>query len=268
METFYIAIIIGLVEGITEFLPVSSTGHMILVGHLLGFIGEKADTFEIFIQLGAILAVAFLYKEKFFALFNFTAQKNPEEFAGKKGILLLALTTLPALVIGKFAHHAIKEHLFSPLTVAIGLGVGGLAIVIIEKFLPQPHKLGLKAITRKDALLVGFFQCLALWPGMSRSASTMMGGMLLGIERKTIAEYSFLAAVPLMIAATGYDLLKSRHLLHTSDFGFFAIGFVVSFIAAWAAIKIFIRFIGNHTLSGFGWYRIALAAFSFWFFTR
>ncbi|MBI3609195.1 MAG: undecaprenyl-diphosphate phosphatase [Nitrospirae bacterium] len=253
--------VLGLVEGITEFIPVSSTGHLILAGHLLGFEGEKASTFEVVIQLGAILAVVFLYKERFFGLNPFNKEKG---FAGINGLTLLFLTTLPALVFGAAAHGFIKSHLFNSKTVALGLGIGGVAILLVERFLPNVKRCGVDALSWREALSIGFFQCLALWPGISRSGATILGGMMIGVERKTAAEYSFLAAVPVMFAATAYDLYKSRSFLELSDLGMFSIGFVVSFITAWLTVKVFIRLLGRYTLDVFGWYRIAVALIILW----
>ena len=267
------AVVLGLVEGFTEFIPVSSTGHLIVAGQLIGFEGPKANTFDVFIQLGAILAVVFLYRERFFSLLSFKVGpserlrrsfEKKERFSGVNGIILLALTTLPALLFGALAHSYIKKHLFNSTTVAIGLGVGGVAILLAERNLPKVERTGLDSLTRRDALAVGFFQCLAMWPGVSRSASTILGGMFIGLERKTAAEYSFLAAVPVMFAATAYDLYKSRAFLAASDVPLFLVGFVVSFVSAWFAIKFFIHLLGSHTLKPFGWYRIALALVIFW----
>lgn len=250
------AVILGIVEGLTEFIPVSSTGHLIIAGHFLHFEGAKASTFEVFIQLGAILAVVVLYKDRFLRLLH---RSSSGGFAGLNGILLLGLTTAPALVLGFLAHGFIKEHLFNTLTVAIGIFVGGVAILLAERFLPAPTKRGLDSLAPKDALLVGFFQCLALWPGVSRAGATIIGEMLMGIERKTAAEYSFLAAVPVMFAATGYDLFKSLSFLQASDLPMFAVGFVVSFLAAWLAVRTFISLLSRYTLVPFGWYRIIAA---------
>ena len=181
-----LAILIGILEGVTEFIPVSSTGHMIIAGHLLGFTGPRADAFEIFIQLGAILAVVGLYRDRFLALLpgragpsqgNVAGTTGPG-LAGWRGLGLLALTTLPALVAGKAAHHYIKDHLFNPITVAMGLAIGGVGLILVERFRPTARKTGLDSLGWKDALWVGLFQCLALWPGMSRSGSTIIGGML------------------------------------------------------------------------------------------
>lgn len=251
-----LAAILGFVEGLTEFIPVSSTGHLILAGHWLGFQGEKAATFEIFIQLGAILAVVWLYRRSFLDLLNF---KKKEGFAGARGTSLLIITTLPALGFGFLAHAAIKEYLFNPVSVAIGLALGGVWLIVTEKLLVKPKKAGLHSLTLKEAGLVGFFQCLALWPGISRSAATILGAMTLGYDRKTATEYSFFAAVPVLFAATLLDLIKSRHLLSVSDLPFFAVGFFVSFVTALLAVKYFIRFVSRHSLQGFGWYRLVLA---------
>jgi undecaprenyl-diphosphatase len=260
VELFHAAIL-GIVEGLTEFVPVSSTGHLIVVGHLLGFEGPRAATFEVFIQLGAILAVVVLYKERFLRLCTFGTAAG---FRGPRGVLLLGLTSLPALVLGALTHSLIKEYLFNPTTVAMGLGIGGVGIIVTERFLPKVRKVGIDAVGGREALGVGLFQCLALWPGMSRSACTIVGGMIVGLERETAAQYSFLAAVPIMFAATVLDLYKSLPILQGSDVPMFATGFIVSFVAAWLAIKFFLRFLASHTLNPFGWYRIVAALGIFW----
>jgi undecaprenyl-diphosphatase len=261
MIEFLQAVILGLVEGLTEFIPVSSTGHLIVAGHLLGFEGPRAATFEVFIQLGAIFAVVFLYKERFLRLCTLATSAG---FTGPRGVMLLGLTTLPALVFGAITHSFIKEHLFNPTTVALGLGIGGVGIIVTERFPSQVRKVGVDVLNWRDALAVGLFQCLALWPGMSRSACTIVGGMAVGIERETAAQYSFLAAVPVMFAATVFDLYKSLPILQGSDIPTFGIGFAVSFIAACLAIKFFLRFLGSHTLNPFGWYRIIVALGILW----
>jgi len=260
------AIILGLVEGLTEFVPVSSTGHLILVGHLIGFEGARASVFEIFIQLGAILAVVFLYWRRFWRLIPTRFDLGEENlgpargFSGLRGLLLLALTSLPFMLGGFVAHDLIKGPLFNPTTVAIGLGVGGLAILLVEPRLPRARLEGLDAMTWRVALGIGLCQCLALWPGVSRAAATILGAMILGVERKTAAEYSFFAAVPVMVVATGYDLLSNLSILQPSDLAIFALGFIVALISALFAVRVFIRLLGNHTLQPFGWYRIAIAA--------
>jgi undecaprenyl-diphosphatase len=257
MAPWYVAIILGIVEGLTEFLPISSTGHLIIAGHLLNFTGPKADTFEIVIQLGAILAVVVLYWDRFVGL---VFPDKERKFSGVYGLWLLFLTSLPASVLGLLTHHYIKAYLFSPFTVAIALAVGALLIFVVEAKDFQKTTLTLDEITPKTAFGIGLFQCLALWPGFSRSASTIMGGMILGAKRTVAAEYSFIAAVPIMFAATGYDFLKNYALFQADDLIFLLIGFLVSFIAAWLAVKGFIVLLGRLTLRPFAVYRIVLAA--------
>jgi len=261
MEMVWTAIILGIVEGLTEFLPVSSTGHLILSEHLLGFTGEKAATFAVVIQLGAILAIVALYFNRFWALLV----PRPEmRFSGIRGLWLLFLTCLPAGLLGLAVHDYIKDLLFHPLPVACALFVGALAILAVESFSRKRVKYEeLDDVTPGFALGVGFFQCLSLWPGFSRSAATIMGGMILGGQRKMAAEYSFVTAVPIMFAATGYDLYKSWSFLSVEDVPFFAVGFVVSFISAWLAVKGFIHLLGKVTLRPFAWYRIVLALIVF-----
>jgi undecaprenyl-diphosphatase len=262
------AVIMGIVEGITEFLPVSSTGHLILTGDLLGLdklVGKDiADAFEIVIQLGAILAVVAAFPGRFLGMLRFRENRG---LAGLRGIGLLVITSIPAGLLGLAAHTYIKSRLMDPKMVVIPLSVGGLWILLVERFKRPPKTVGVDALTWKDALAVGLFQCLSLWPGMSRSAATICGGMMVGVERKTATEYSFFAAVPIMIAATCYEFYKSYHLLSAAHLGMFAIGFVVSFFSAWVAVRSFIGFLSRHTLAPFGWYRLIVAAvFSWWAF--
>jgi undecaprenyl-diphosphatase len=261
IHEYWIAVILGIVEGLTEFLPVSSTGHLIIAGDLLNFTGEKAASFEVFIQLGAILAVVVLYWQRFVGLIpkNGFNLNGSDGFNGYQGLLLLALTTFPALLAGYLTRHAIRAYLFSPMTVALALGVGGIAILLAEKYKPQTQTSNLDQLGYSQALLIGCFQCFALWPGMSRSASTIVGGLFAGLDRKSATEYSFLAAVPVMIAATSYDLLKSWKILAVSDIPVFAIGFVVSFIVAAIAIKSFIALVQRWSLAPYAYYRIIIA---------
>jgi len=256
------ATVLGLVEGITEFLPVSSTGHLILVGHLIGFTGDKADSFDIIIQLGAILAVVVLYWKRFWWLI---APKPLHAFSGPRGIWLLFLTSLPAGLVGLAARKTIKAYLFGPTTVALALAVGALMIFWVERRRMRDRYYTLDEMTPALAFGIGCFQCLALWPGFSRSAATIMGGMLLGAKRSLAAEYSFIAAVPIMFAATLYDFYKSAALFSSDDMGILAIGFVVSFVAALAAVKGFIVLIKQVSLRPFAWYRLALAGAVFFF---
>lgn len=256
MESWYIAVIQGIVEGLTEFLPISSTGHLIISGELLSFTGPKADTFNIVIQLGAILAVVHLYWPVFWGL----VRPGKRRFSGFRGLWLLFLTCLPASILGLLIHDSIKAHLFSPVTVALALLVGGVMILIVERMEKKNTIETLDDMTPGLALGIGLFQCLSLWPGFSRSASTIMGGMLLGARRQVAAEYSFIAAVPIMFAATGYDFLKNYKLFNADDLTFLAIGFVVSFLAAWVAVKVFIQLLKRWTLQPFASYRFVVAA--------
>ena len=261
MDSLGIAVVLGVVEGLTEFIPVSSTGHLILVGHLLGFVGEKAASFEVAIQLGAILSVVFLYWRRFVNLIpDQPAVDSGSTLRGWPGIWRITLATLPALIVGFLARHQIKEQLFTPLAVTWALAVGGVAILLAERFVARRRSYSLDTITIAQAFGVGLFQVLALWPGTSRAAATIVGGMLLGLERKGAAEFSFLIAVPIMFAATGYELVKMRALFATQDLVQFAIGFVVSFLVALIAVKAFIRFLSYWSLVPFAWYRIAVAA--------
>jgi undecaprenyl-diphosphatase len=264
MDSIYAAVM-GVVEGLTEFLPISSTGHLILTQHLLHLNEhwgkDVVDAFLIIIQLGAILAVVAAYPGRFMGLMRF---KDNKGLSGLRGLGLLAITTIPASLVGFATHKYIQEYLFGPKTVAIALAVGAVWILAVEWFKPQVKKEGVDSITWKEALSVGLFQCLSLWPGMSRAASTILGGMISGLERKTATEYFFFAAVPIMIAATIFELYKSYKFLSAENFGMIAIGFVVSFIFAWLAVKFFIHFLSRHTLTPFGWYRLILAGLVVW----
>lgn len=257
------ATVLGLVEGATEFLPVSSTGHLILVGHLIGFTGDKADSFDIIIQLGAILAVVVLYWKRFWWL---VSPRPLQAFSGIRGLWMLFLTSLPASVVGLLARKAIKAYLFGPITVAMALAVGAVMIFWVESRNRRDRYYTLDEMTPGLALGIGCFQCLALWPGFSRSAATIMGGMLLGAKRSLAAEYSFIAAVPIMFAATLYDFYKSASLFSADDLWTLTIGFVVSFISALVAVKGFIVLVKHISLRPFALYRLALAAavFLFW----
>lgn len=250
-----IAFVLGIVEGITEFLPISSTAHLVLAGKLFSFEGAKAATFEIFIQLGAILAVVVLYFPRFKRLLLLN---DPSGFSGISGLTKLALACFPACVAGLVFHDAIKAHLFAPTPIAGAFIVGGLVMIFLERNLPQSRIMGIEDISYKTSLLAGVFQCLALWPGVSRSGSMIVGGLILGLTRVVAAEFSFLVAVPMMALACSYDLYKSRALLSAADVPLFAIGFVVSFVTAVLAIRFFIGLLKRFTLVPFGYYRIAL----------
>ncbi|MDB5713044.1 MAG: undecaprenyl-diphosphate phosphatase [Sphingomonadales bacterium] len=248
-------IILGIVEGLTEFLPVSSTGHLILAGELLGFRGSQSGTFDIVIQLGAILAVVVLYFGRFTAVAGGLIRREPRAIAFTRNILL---GFLPALVIGAIAYKAIKVMLESPMTVAIALIVGGIAILVIERVARRVTVTSVEEISWKTALGVGFVQCLSMIPGISRSGATIMGGLSLGVDRKTAAEYSFFLAIPVMVAASAKELWEARHLATTNDWTAIGIGFVVSFFVALVVIRAFIKIVTRHGFAPFAWYRIAV----------
>lgn len=247
------AAFLGIVEGLTEFLPVSSTGHLILFVDLLGFNGPPGHVFEVVIQLGAILAILALYWRKLWNVL-ITLKAQPSQYFVRN--VLLAF--LPAMVIGAFAHDAIKAALFNPTVVAWALIMGGLAILVIERVKPAPTVTSTESMGWKTALAIGFFQCIAMIPGMSRSGATIMGALLCKVERKAAAEFSFFLAIPTMVAATAYDLYKSRHDLSAQGMDQIAVGFVVSFIVALLVVRWLVRFVQTHGFSAFAWYRIAV----------
>ena len=246
------ALVLGLVEGATEFLPVSSTGHLIIVGDLLNFNDERGKVFEIVIQLGAILAVCWEYRAKIgHVLASMTTEAVSQRFA-----VNLILAFLPAAVLGLAFHHAIKQYLFSPITVAVALIVGGFAILVIEKYAPQPDTHSVDEMDWKHALKVGFAQALALVPGVSRAGATILGGVVFRLSRKTATEFSFFLAIPIMFAATFFDVYQGREMLHAADFDVFAVGFVTAFFSALLVVKGLLRYVAHHDFRAFAWYRI------------
>jgi undecaprenyl-diphosphatase len=255
------SLILGIVEGVTEFLPISSTGHMILTSYLLGIKGEVVNAFEVFIQLGAILAVVVLYRHRFACLFDF---KTPGGFRGVQGWLMLAVTSLPILILGKLLESTIKSHLFNPLTVSWALALGGVVLIFIERLRFQHAITSLDELDVKSAFKIGLFQCLALCPGVSRAASTIIGGMFTGLQRTVAAEYSFLAAVPIMCIVCLKDLLEIWDKLSPGDMNAFALGFVVAFASALLAVKTFILMLQRTSMAPFGVYRIIVAILFFW----
>ena len=253
------ALIQGIVEGLTEFLPVSSTGHLIIVSDFLGLNDEKGKVFDIVIQLGAILAVCWEYRARFARAFSGIANDRVQQ----RFALNLFVAFLPAAIVGLAFQKQIKEYLFYPKPVAIALIVGAFVIFAVEywyKHHGAPRVTRVDDMTWLDALKVGIAQCFSLIPGTSRSGATIMGGMLSGLSRQVATEFSFFLAVPIMFAATGYQLVKYRALLSADDIGVFAVGFVVSFVAALAAVKGLIRYVAHHDFNAFAWYRIALGA--------
>ncbi|GGE61931.1 undecaprenyl-diphosphate phosphatase [Massilia psychrophila] len=250
------AIIMGLVEGFTEFLPISSTGHLILAGSLLNFTGEKVKVFEIAIQAGAMLAVIWEFRVRIGAvLAGLTSDPKQQKF-----VVNLIVAFLPAAVLGLFFAKMIKQHLFSPVPVALAFIVGGIVILWVEK--RNKSRVGLARIesvddmTIRDAFKIGCAQAFALIPGTSRSGATIIGGMLFGLSRKASTEFSFFLAIPTLLAATGYSVYKDRALLSVADLPLFGIGGVASFISAFLCVRWLLRFISTHDFTVFAWYRI------------
>ena len=262
MNDILISVILGIVEGITEFLPVSSTGHLIVVGHFLKFTGEKANAFEIFIQLGAILAVVGYFRQRILRLIQSLFGKPTPEGLSKNIALRftmgIGIAFIPAAVLGLLFHDSIEDRLFTPNVVALALIVGGIAILIIERFCQNPKTLVMEQISLQKSFWIGVAQCFSLIPGMSRSASTIMGALVVGLNREAAAEFSFFLAIPTMFAATLYSLLKILPSLCSEDIVTFSTGFIVSFIVAWLVIAGFMAFIKRHSFIVFGWYRIIL----------
>ncbi len=257
-----IAVILGLVEGATEFLPISSTGHLIVVGALLDFTGERAATFEVVIQIGAILAVIWHYRAVLTGMVRRALVPGPDQRLASN--LLLAF--LPAVVIGLMAHDMIKAVLFSPVVVAWALIIGGVVMLVIEWRQPVTTTPDVAAIRPRQAIAIGFAQVLAMIPGTSRAAATILGGYAVGLSRPAATEFSFLLAIPTIIGAAGLDIVKSRDLLSASDLPLFVIGTVVAFLAALAVIRGFLRFVERHSFTVFAWYRIVFGGVLFLLF--
>ncbi|AZC50638.1 Undecaprenyl-diphosphatase [Pseudomonas chlororaphis subsp. piscium] len=247
------ALILGIVEGLTEFLPISSTGHQIIVADLLNFGGERAMAFNIIIQLGAILAVVWEFRRKILdVVTGLPTQRNAQRFT-----INLLIAFMPAVVLGVIFADLIHEYLFNPITVATALVVGGVVMLWAERRKHEIHANTVDEISWKDALKVGFAQCLAMIPGTSRSGSTIIGGLLFGLSRKTATEFSFFLAMPTMVGAAVYSGYKYRNLFQPDDLPVFAVGFITSFIFAMIAVRGLLKFIANHSYAAFAWYRIA-----------
>ncbi len=245
------AVVLGIVEGVTEYLPVSSTGHLIVAGDVVGLRGPLAATFEIFIQLGAVLAVVWHYRARLWAV---AARLGAPE--GRQFLIPLVVAFLPAAVVGLLIHDWVKAALFTPLVVAGALVVGGVVILVLERIHFADTILDAERMPVKTALGIGLAQILSLIPGTSRSATTILSGYALGCSRRAATEFSFLLAIPVLGSATLYDLYKSRELLSRNDVAMFAVGTVVAFITALVVIRGFLRYVGGHDFRVFAWYRI------------
>jgi len=250
------AVVMGIVEGLTEFLPISSTGHLILAGALLGFDDEKAKVFDIAIQTGAIFAVIIVYWQKI----RSTVMALPSDRQAQRFALNVLIAFVPAVLLGLLFGKAIKAHLFTPVVVASTFILGGFVILWAERRQLQaataPRILEVEAMTPLDALKVGLVQCLAMIPGTSRSGATIIGGMLLGLSRKAATDFSFYLAIPTLIGAGAYSLYKERALLSMADVPLFGVGLLVSFVSAWLCIRWLLGFIASHSFNGFAYYRI------------
>jgi undecaprenyl-diphosphatase len=244
MKDLLDALVLGIVEGLTEFLPISSTGHLILAGDLLEFAPPGRDAFYVAIQTGAMLAVVWEYRARFFRV-------DPQLWRN------LIVAFLPAAVIGLLAGGFIKAHLFKPVPVALAFIIGGLIILWVDRGQRHARVESTQAMTWLDALKVGVAQCFALIPGTSRSGATIIGGMLFGLSRRAATEFSFFLAVPTLIAAGAYDSWKNRGLFSDADLGMWAVGLVMSFISAFLVIRWLIRYVATHDFRWFAWYRIA-----------
>jgi undecaprenyl-diphosphatase len=248
-------IILGIVEGVTEFIPVSSTGHLILAGALLGYDPHDWAVFNVVIQLGAILAVVVLYWRTFLAVLVGLWHRQPESWRFLRNIIV---AFLPSAVLGLTLHSYVEAMLGSPMIVANSLIVGGIAILVIERFAPQGHEKGVADISLGKAVGIGFIQCVSMIPGVSRSGATILGGLALGVERRTAAEFSFFLAIPTMIGASTLELFKNRDDLGAVGLGDIAVGFVVSFVVAVIVIRWFIGIVSRHGFAPFAWYRIVV----------
>ncbi|HES76605.1 MAG TPA: undecaprenyl-diphosphate phosphatase [bacterium] len=250
------AAILGLLEGATEFLPISSTGHLIIAQDLLDYNDEAGKVFTIAIQLGAIFAICWHYRAKIFSVLK----GLPSEPGAQRFTINLMIAFIPAMVFGLLFHKLIKEYLFSPLTVAGALIVGGFIILLIERYKPAPRIHSVDDMRWSDALKVGLAQSVALFPGTSRSGATIMGGMVFGLSRTAATEFSFFLAIPTMFAAVAYDLYKNAAHLHSEDMGMIAVGFVMAFISGLAAVRFLLRYVSSHSFVGFAWYRIVFGS--------
>jgi undecaprenyl-diphosphatase len=250
------AAFLGVLEALTEFLPVSSTGHLILLTDLIGFQGPPGQVFEVVIQLGAVLAVVVAYWSKL----TDVAIGFPHDPGARRFVLVVALAFLPALVLGALLYDFIKAVLFSPHVVSVALVLGGIAILVIERLRPVPQIRAVEELSPRLALGIGVAQCLAMVPGVSRSGATIMGALLFGVERKTAAEFSFFLAIPTMLGAASFDLWQNRAALTAEGGLVIAVGFLAAFVVALFVVRWFVGFVGRHGFGPFAWYRIGLGS--------
>jgi undecaprenyl-diphosphatase len=251
-----ISVLLGLIEGLTEFLPVSSTGHLLLASHFLGF-ETAGKTFEVVIQLGAVLALLTVYAAKLWQVFS-TVHSDP---SSRRFVVSVVLAFLPAVGVGILAHDFIKTVLFeTPKLIAVMLILGGLVLLVIDRIAPVPRYYDATQLPFSKALTIGFVQCVAMIPGVSRSGATIVGALLLGVEKRAAAEFSFFLSMPTMAAAVGYDLMKNRDALDFSAVSQIAVGFTVAFITGVVVVKWLLSYISRHGYGLFGWWRIIVGS--------
>ncbi|WNR43385.1 undecaprenyl-diphosphate phosphatase [Paenibacillus roseipurpureus] len=261
MHTIFEAIIIGIVEGLTEFLPVSSTGHMILTQSLLNTQNDEVmKTFDFVIQLGAIMAVVIIYWKRILSLFGLVKRKSESRTGRKLNLLHILIGIVPAGVIGVLFNDVVDEKLFNTTTVLIGLVLGGILLIIAEQRKEQPKTMVLDDLTYRQAFAIGLWQLVSIWPGFSRSGSTIAGGMLSGVSRAASADFTFIMAIPIMFGASGVYFLKNYDAISSNDLPFFIVGFLVAFVVALLAVVSFIKFVQNMKLTYFAYYRFVVAA--------
>jgi undecaprenyl-diphosphatase len=254
LPMLWIAIALGIVEGLTEFLPISSTGHLIITSELLHFTGPRSDVFLIFIQLGAILSVVWEYRSRLVSV----AVELPRSSRARGFVWRLLLAFVPSAAVGLLFHDWVLEHLFNPTTVAAALIAGALLILLVEALPVRTRTHDVDSLGWRQAAAVGLAQCLAvIWPGFSRSAATILGGLTVGLDRRTATEFSFFLAIPTMVAATFYSLFTSYRLLEPSDLAWLGLSFAVSFVIAWASIRWLLHYVSTHSFRLFAWYRLA-----------
>lgn len=262
--SFVQSFLLGVVEGLTEFLPISSTGHLIIAGDLLHYTGEQAKTFEIVIQLAAILAVCWHYRQRLLRVISGLGH----DAGAWRFVINLVVGVIPSAVFGLLLHKLIKAHLFNPVVVALALIVGGLIIFAVERRQRTPRITDVEQMQWQDALKLGCAQVFSLIPGTSRSGATIIGGMLFGLSRQAATEFSFFLAIPTMFLATGYDVYKSWQALADADLTFFAVGFITAFFSALLAIKGLIRYVAYHDFRLFAWYRVIFGLIALVYFLR
>lgn len=260
-DTTLVAAALGLIEGLTEFIPVSSTGHLLLVGHFIGF-NSPGRSFEVVIQLGAVLALLSVYFTRLAQVFV----AAPRDAAARRFLASVLVAFLPALVVGMMAHGFIKAVLFeTPVLIAVMLILGGIVLIFVDRFAPAPRHYDAARLPVWTALRIGLFQCLAMIPGTSRSGATIVGALLMGVDKRAAAEFSFFLSMPTMAGAVTYDLYKNRDVLDLSAYGDIAVGFAMAFISGLLVVKWLLGFVSRNGYAPFGWWRIAVGVLALGF---